>query len=122
MTPSLEESSGLPHGRAVRASGKAFNIVENLGTLLQCSAGQFTDNKRMAKDLLVKQQVLDDRFPLGDPRSKPKCRLESCGIEGRVTALQVLLGSSEISQAPGLLSDQGLRAPNGLMMFSLDSS
>ena len=35
---------------------QSFQHSQNLGTLLQCSAGQFTDNKRMAKDLLVKQQ------------------------------------------------------------------
>src|SRR5580765_3896227 len=36
--------------------GQGFQHTQNLGTFLQCAACQLTDNKRMAKDLLIKEQ------------------------------------------------------------------
>jgi hypothetical protein len=55
---------------------------------------------------------LNDRFPLADARSKPRCRLESCAL-ARPTSrdrAQLSLSSSEIGQAAGtLFSDQCLK-------------
>jgi len=101
-------SSGLPHVRADEPLAKLSTYSES-----RCASAasrmpthlQQTDGKGLGRQAA---EFLDDRFPLGDARSKPKCRPESCRIARAPSpnCAKVLLGSSEISQAAGaLLSD-----------------
>ena len=43
--------------------GQGFQHTQNLGTFLQCAACQLTDHKRMAKDLLIKEQSFKRSLP-----------------------------------------------------------
>src|SRR3990172_4860237 len=75
---------------------------------------------------LVRQaeEFLDDHFRFGNVRSRPRCRLKSCGIARASSAsrAEMLLGSSEIRQAAGaLLSDQGLKPQTHQRGFLFDS-
>src|SRR2546422_4512697 len=83
---------------------------------------QQMDGKGLARQ---RAEFLDDRFRLGDARSKPRCRLESCAVARPPSPnrAKLLLGPSEIGQAAGaLFSDQGLKSQTDRKSTRLNSS
>ena len=65
--------------------GQGFKHTQNLGTFLQCAACQLTDNKRLAKDLLIKErsfQTFATRLEMLNPNQRSTRIMQGC--EGAV--------------------------------------